>query len=389
MISIDDRLTAFVASERATVATEVSAGPTGDDVHAAHGRAHQIQRASRRRRAAVLAAAVAAVMAVGTAALWQAQHRDDPSSVTAAIPTPAQLDNPTGPQTGPAAPLSAFAHEGRTGDDIPGVMRGVTDPIVVRTGFSDRQLVVSFVGGRPRASDDDNDPCATDYVGTARLAGDRFVVGLSGVQAPSRPKSTVFCTAEGYLRTAVINLPEPLAGRAVVTTDDQPVEVVDASTFLIPRTPPTGWTPRSESLGLSQTGDGGFSWVQTYLSIDATATNASDASSIGVQEIETAGNTVDVADGLRVLAATAPGQTLDGRVVDNTQGLMSPVGRTTVRGRQALLFDYAGPQLHTLAVIWQEGTRVHAITLGRADTSGVTMDGLVAMAQSMTTATGG
>jgi hypothetical protein len=193
----------------------------------------------------------------------------------------------------------------------------------------------------------------------------------------------------GYTRTAVINLPEPLAGRAVVDEAGTTIRVVDASSFLLPRVVPDGWSAHSESIYADSTvAEASFHWIQYWSDADPSVPDASTVDTIRVEEVETTGAETRVAADLRVRPGESPDAPLGGRVVDNRGEPMTAVGTTTVRGRTALLFDYLG-DLHTLTVIWQEGTRVHALTADSSATSGITLADLVAMAQSMTTATGG
>jgi len=383
MSPIEDRLNDLVGSERSLVAREHALGPAPETLRAARGRAQHIERRRRGRRAVVVVLSVLAVLTIGVAVFEV--RRDASSSVTVGLPDPTQFENPPGIQTGPAVPDAAFPHPGRpagSGDSPIGFEPGER---VARTGYNDRQLVVSIIGGKPRSGPEDDDPCAVDYVGTARLDGDRFIIGLTSVGPKKRPKEEL-CSAVGYLRTAVINLPEPLGGRAVSDAAGS-VRVVDATSFLVPRVVPSGLTLATDSITASSEDQTNFSWSRTYVSGDPAA--SVPTGTLDVQEVELGDQAASVSDGLRVLPMSSPDQALDGRIVDNQGAPMTPVGHATVRGHDALLFDFAGGNLHSLAIMWQEGTRVHSVTLGRADTSGLTMDDVVATAQSMSTVAGG
>jgi hypothetical protein len=100
------------------------------------------------------------------------------------------------------------------------------------------RLTLYFTGGPPGPLDE---PCARAYQATVTPSIDRMTVTVRELPAPPLPPGHG-CAAVGYARTASIELPEPLRGRALVdgATGEQRA-VVDAALLLRPSWVPAGY----------------------------------------------------------------------------------------------------------------------------------------------------
>ncbi len=103
--------------------------------------------------------------------------------------------------------------------DIPGGETPVDGELVSEVPFDDlridgsgRWLVIDFVGARPGEG-----PCSAHYGAEVDERPDQVVVRLGAVDddGPELSEGEA-CTSEGYIRTLVLPLSEPLAGRPVV-----------------------------------------------------------------------------------------------------------------------------------------------------------------------------
>lgn len=140
-----------------------------------------------------------------------------------------------------------------------------------RTGFNDRELVLTLdgTGNRPMTGPDDG--CKPEVRATVvadephRVVLDvqGYSVEPTGTRLPGRPAARA-CTAEYPMGHAVVHLPTPLGDRAVIDVNvgaegvvvgrnlpaDGTVPIIDASRWLEPGWLPDGFSLHDESGGL-------------------------------------------------------------------------------------------------------------------------------------------
>lgn len=155
---------------------------------------------------------------------------------------------PPGPATGP--PPAPNAVWRKTGGDP----RGVIALGGGRTGTNDRELVLTSGGPPPREVSPETG-CGQDIVPiVVEDTPERIVVQgrtVAGRNEQQRlfDRGLVGCVAMAFARTTFVQLPGPLAGRAVYDAGDleHPLPVADGASLLVPGWLPDGYRLAGES----------------------------------------------------------------------------------------------------------------------------------------------
>lgn len=247
---------------------------------------------------------------------------------------------PPGPATGPAPGPNAVWR--KTGGEPRGVIRLGGG----RTGSNDRELVLTSGGPPPREVSPESG-CGQDIVPVVvEDTPERVVVQgrtVAGRNEQQRPvdRRLVGCAAMAFARTTFVQLPEPLAGRAVYDAGDpeHPLDVADGSSLLVPGWLPDGYRVAGESDNA----------VTTFTYRTGTVPPPGVEGGVG-----TPGLSISQGPSPAILPTPAPGSTgTDATAIDEAFDRLGTAGRVvTLRGQRAALVRTVS--FLPVSLVWRE-----------------------------------